>query len=106
MVISGGVNLYPAEIEAVLINAPQITDCAVFGIPDEDLGEVLLAAVELAPGGTMTADEVKNFLIERISITKVPRHIKFYDKMPREESGKLLKRKLRDPFWEKSGRNI
>ena len=106
MVISGGVNIYPAEIESALVQSEKIRDCAVFGIPDDDLGESLAAAVELAPGASMSADEVKEFLMARLAKFKVPRTVTFHAALPREDSGKIFKRRLRDPYWEKVGRRI
>ena len=106
MVISGGVNIYPAEIESALVQAPQVRDCAVFGIPDDDLGEVLIAVIELAPGVVMTVDEVQGFLAPRLAKYKIPKSIEFHAALPREDSGKIFKRRLRDPYWEKAGRQI
>jgi long-chain acyl-CoA synthetase len=106
MVISGGVNIYPAEIEAALITMPGVHDCAVFGIPDEEFGEALCAAVQLAPGAALGAEEIRAFLKEKISDYKVPKHIEFHAELPREESGKIFKRRLRAPHWEKAGRRI
>ena len=106
MVISGGVNIYPAEIEHVLIAMPGVRDCAVFGIPDDEFGEALAAAVE--PDGTVPLDQtaVRAFLSERIARYKVPKLVLFDPALPREESGKIFKRRLRDPFWEQAGRRI
>jgi long-chain acyl-CoA synthetase len=106
MVISGGVNIYPAEIEAALILMPGVRDCAVFGIPDEEFGESLAAAVQPEPGFTLRLEDVRQFLQERIASYKVPRVVAFHDELPREESGKIFKRRLRTPYWEKSGRKI
>jgi long-chain acyl-CoA synthetase len=106
MVISGGVNIYPAEIEATLITMPGVHDCAVFGIPDEEFGEALCAAVQVAPGAALGAEEIRAFLKEKISDYKVPKHIEFHAELPREESGKIFKRRLRAPHWEKAGRRI
>lgn len=106
MVISGGVNIYPAEIEAELIQHEGIKDCAVFGIPDEEFGEALAAIIEPQDGKTLTAEEIAAYLRERIAHFKVPTHIEFRKDLPREDSGKLFKRKLREPFWEKAGRAI
>jgi len=99
MVISGGVNIYPAEIEAVLITMPGVADCALFGVPDAEFGEGLAAAVQPAPGATLTAPQVQAFLRERIAGYKVPRLVSFHAELPREDSGKIFKRKLRDPYW-------
>lgn len=106
MVISGGVNIYPAEIEAVLIQHEAVRDCAVFGIPDEEFGEVLIAVVEPAHGHTPTADALQAFARARLAGYKVPKHIEFRSDLPREDSGKLFKRKLREPYWQQTGRSI
>jgi long-chain acyl-CoA synthetase len=106
MVISGGVNIYPAEIEAALVLMPGVRDCAVFGIPDEEFGEALAAAVQPEVGFTMEGSSVRGFLAERLAGYKVPRVVTFHDELPREESGKIFKRRLRAPYWEKSGRKI
>ena len=106
MVISGGVNIYPAEIEAVLLTMPGIVDCAVFGIPDDDFGESLLAAVQTADGVATSAVAVQTWLRERLANYKVPKTVVFHAELPREETGKIFKRKLRAPYWEKVGRSI
>ena len=106
MVISGGVNIYPAEIEAALAMMPGVRDCAVFGIPDQEFGESLAAAVQPEPGFTLEETSVQGFLAERLAGYKVPRLVTFHDELPREESGKIFKRRLRAPYWEKSGRKI
>ena len=106
MVISGGVNIYPAEIENVLITMPGVADCAVFGIPDPEFGESVAAAVQPQPGTALTAVEVQSWLGERIANYKVPRLVAFHEQLPREDSGKIFKRRLRAPYWEKAGRAI
>ena len=106
MVISGGVNIYPAEIEKELILLSAVKDCAVFGIPDEEFGESLVAYVELECGFELSAETVKQFLNDRIAGFKVPRIIEFHQNLPREDSGKIFKRKLRDPYWKNCGRKI
>lgn len=106
MVISAGVNIYPAEIEMVLMQCPGVQDCAVFGIPDEDFGESLLAAVQALPGAQLEAEAVRAFVRERLAGYKVPARIEFHAELPREESGKIFKRRLRDPFWQATGRRI
>ncbi len=106
LVISGGVNIYPAEIEAVLITHPGVRDCAVFGISDEESGEALAAAVQIEDGAALSAAEVTDFLHARVAGFKVPRPIEFHAQLPREDTGKIFKRKLREPFWEKTGRRI
>ncbi len=99
MVISGGVNIYPAEIEAVLMGMPGVADCAVFGIPDDEFGEALAAAVQLVERAAVDAAEVQAYVRERLADYKVPRQVAFHETLPREETGKIFKRKLREPFW-------
>jgi len=102
MIISGGMNIYPAEIEAALEQHPAIYDVAVFGIPSEDWGEVVHATVVVAPGAALTAAEITAFGKEHLASYKVPRSVDFIDELPRTGSGKILKRQLRAPYW--SGR--
>ncbi len=99
MVISGGVNIYPVEIEHVLQTLPGVADCAVFGIPDDEFGEALAAAVQPSPGASLTAQGIGAWLRERISGYKVPKVITLHEALPREDTGKIFKRKLRDPYW-------
>lgn len=106
MVISGGVNIYPAEIEAVLQAMPGVADCAVFGIPDAEFGEALAAAIQPAPGAPLTADVVRSFLAARLARYKLPSVIAFHAEMPREDTGKIFKRKLREPYWQGVARRI
>ena len=106
MVISGGVNIYPAEIEAALVTMPGVADCAVFGIPDAEFGESLAAAVQPQPGARLQAGAVQAWLRERLAGYKVPRVVEFMDSLPREDSGKIFKRRLKQPWWEGSGRRI
>ena len=106
MVISGGVNIYPAEIEMALLAMPGVQDCAVFGIPDEEFGEKLCAHIEPDAAMPLSADEIAVFLRERLADFKVPQVIKFETALPREDSGKILKRKLREPYWAEAGRKI
>jgi long-chain acyl-CoA synthetase len=106
MVISGGVNIYPAEIESVLVTMPGVKDCAVFGIPDEEFGEALCAYVEAQEGWALGADDVRAYLRPHLAAYKIPKHIEFRPDLPREDSGKIFKRKLRAPYWEGLGRQI
>ena len=99
MVISGGVNIYPAEIEAVLQTLPGVADCAVFGIPDTEFGEALAAAVQPDPGASLTADDVRAFLKTRLADYKLPKLVSFHAQLPREDTGKIFKRQLREPYW-------
>jgi long-chain acyl-CoA synthetase len=106
MVISGGVNIYPAEIEAVLHAMPGVKDCAVFGIPDPEFGERLMAVVEPADGAALAPDDVGVHLRAHLADYKVPRTIEIARNLPREDSGKIFKRRLRDPYWQAAGRRI
>jgi long-chain acyl-CoA synthetase len=106
MIISGGVNIYPAAVEAELHRLDPVADCAVFGIPDDEFGESVHAVVELRPGESITEEEVKQFLRGRIGSYQIPKRIEFRQDLPREDSGKIFKRKLRDPYWAGAGRTI
>jgi len=102
MIISGGVNIYPTEVESQLLTHPKIADAAVFGIPHDDWGEEVKAVVEPAPGvtaGPALAEEILAWCGEHIARYKAPRSIDFVEAMPRDPNGKLYKRKLRDPYW-------
>jgi long-chain acyl-CoA synthetase len=106
MVISGGVNIYPAEIEAALHAVPGVHDCAVFGIPDDEFGEALMAVVEPQAGVTLDVKAIRSQLKTRLADYKVPKHVEILKDLPREDSGKIFKRRLRDPYWERAGRRI
>ena len=109
MIISGGANIYPAEIEAEIIMHPKVADVAVFGIPDPDWGEQVKAVVEPLPGavaGDELAAEILAALDGRLARMKWPKSIDFTDELPRDPSGKLLKRKLREPYWQDQGSAI
>jgi acyl-CoA synthetase (AMP-forming)/AMP-acid ligase II len=99
MIISGGVNIYPAEIEAVLYAHPQILDAAVFGIPDDEWGERVHAIVQAKDGETIDLTELRAFAESRLARYKQPREYEVRDTLPRTDSGKLLKRVLRDEYW-------
>jgi len=107
MIISGGVNIYPAEVESVLSGHPRVVDVAVFGIPDEDWGEQVKAVIELTGAAEEGFDaELLSWARERLAGFKCPRSIDFVDRLPRESNGKLKKRLLRDPYWAGTGRSI
>ncbi|MFJ9467608.1 AMP-binding protein [Streptomyces caniferus] len=106
MVISGGVNIYPAEIEGCLLALDGVRDVAVFGIPHEEFGEVLAAHLQTEPGVLLSAEEVRTHVAERLAGYKVPRAVVFEELLPRDESGKLFKRQLRDPYWAEHDRAI
>src|SRR5213592_767785 len=104
MIISGGVNIYPAEVEAVLHAHPAVADAAVIGVPDDQWGESVKAIVQLRPGASATAEELIAFCDTRIAGYKKPRSVDFVDEIPREPAGKLLKGKLRERYWAGAGR--
>jgi long-chain acyl-CoA synthetase len=99
MIISGGANIYPAEIESVLHRMPGVADCAVFGVPDDEFGEAVHAVVQKQPDADIDESDVKAFLRGQIAGYKMPKRITFLAELPREDSGKIFKRKLREPFW-------
>lgn len=109
MIVSGGVNIYPAEIEGALIAHPAVHDVAVFGIPDDEFGEQVKAAISVEDGyepGDALAAELIAFCREKVAGYKAPRTIDFLDELPRTPTGKLYKRLLRDPYWSQSSRKI
>jgi acyl-CoA synthetase (AMP-forming)/AMP-acid ligase II len=106
MIISGGMNIYPAEIEAALEQHQDIFDVAVFGIPSDDWGEAVHATVVLAPGTSLTEADVTAFAREHLASYKAPRSVTFTDELPRTGSGKILKRQLRAPFWAGRSRQV
>jgi len=99
LILNGGVNVYPAEIEGVLSQHPSIRDVAVFGIPDPEFGQQVKAAVELEDDASLTSDELIAWSRERLASFKCPRSVDFHDALPREAHGKLKKRILRDAYW-------
>jgi long-chain acyl-CoA synthetase len=103
MIISGGVNIYPVEVENVLQEHPAVADVGVFGIPDDEWGEQVKAAVELEAGYLASSSleaEILDFGRARLAHYKVPRSIDFEDDLPRHATGKLYIRRLRDPYWQ------
>jgi fatty-acyl-CoA synthase/long-chain acyl-CoA synthetase len=99
MIISGGMNVYPAEIEAALEHHADVIEVAVFGIPSEEWGETVHAVVVVREGGSLDADTVMAFAREHLASYKVPRSVSFIDELPKTGSGKVLKRELRSPYW-------
>lgn len=99
MIITGGVNVYPREVEDVLIEHPAVQDAAVFGIPDEEFGESVRAAVELTPGRTVAAADLVEFCRGRLAHLKCPKVIDIHPELPRHQTGKLYKELLKRPFW-------
>ena len=109
MIISGGANIYPAEIESVLLTYPKVGDAAVFGIPHDDWGEEVKAVIEPAEGvepNDALAEEILAYCADKLAKFKTPKTIDFTNEMPRDPNGKLYKRKLRDPYWEGVQRSL
>ncbi len=106
MIISGGMNVYPAEIESALEQHAAVADVAVFGIPDEEWGERVHAVVVCHPGQQLTAEGLSDWAREHLAGYKIPRSIDFADEIPRTASGKILKRVLREPFWKGHGSQV
>ena len=105
MVISGGVNIYPAEIEHRLLACPGVADCAVFGVPDVEYGERLHAVVEPLPSAEPTLLQMRAWLLSGLASYKVPQSIELA-KLPRDDNGKIAKRRLRDLHWEGQSRRV
>ncbi len=99
MIISGGMNIYPAEIEAALEQHPAVYEVAVFGIPSEEWGEAVHATVVRRPGASLSAEDLVAYSRDHLAGYKTPRSVSFTDELPRTGSGKILKRVLRAPYW-------
>jgi len=106
MIVSGGENIYPAEVENALMQHPAVADGAVIGVPDEQWGEAVKACVVLKAGVHATQGEIIDFMRQRIAHYKCPRSVDFLDVIPRNPTGKILKRVLREPYWRGRERRI
>jgi len=106
MIISGGVNIYPAEIEAALELHPEVYEAAVFGVPSEEWGESVHAVVVRRPGSSLTEEGLTAHARDHLAGYKVPRTFSWMDELPKTGSGKVLKRELRAPFWEGRDRRV
>ena len=106
MIISGGVNIYPREIENVVIEHPDVVDVAVMGLPDPRWGESVVAVVEGRAGAALDATSLTAWCRERMADYKVPRRIELVAELPRDPNGKLYKRRLRDPYWKDRAKAI
>jgi long-chain acyl-CoA synthetase len=95
MIISGGANIFPLEIESVLIQMHDIVDCAIFGAPDPEFGDRVVAAVQCHPTKSITLEQMHEFLDGKLARFKFPRKLDLHEKLPREDSGKIFKQKLR-----------
>ena len=103
LVISGGVNIYPAEVEQAIAEHPDVLDVAVFGVPDDRMGQTVHAVVELRSGSTCTADELVASLRGTLANYKLPRSVEFVDLLPREPNGKIRKTELREAYLANAG---
>jgi long-chain acyl-CoA synthetase len=106
MIISGAENIYPAEVESAIYGHPAVADVAIIGVPDERWGEAVKAMVVLKPGAEASEADIVRFARERIAAFKVPKSVDFVDVLPRNASGKVLKRTLREPYWAGRDRNV
>ncbi len=106
MIISGAENIYPAEVESAMFGHPAIADVAIIGVPDDKWGEAVKAMVVLKPGAEASEADLIAFTRSRIAAFKVPKSVDFVEALPRNASGKVLKRALRDPFWAGKDRNV
>jgi long-chain acyl-CoA synthetase len=106
VIISGGVNIYPAQVESALLGHPAVADCCVVGVPDDEWGESVHAVVQVSDGVTFDADDVLSFCRTRLAGYQVPRSVEVVDELPRTETGKLARRAVRDPYWVGRSRRI
>ena len=106
MIISGGFNVYPSEVEQVIWGHPAVQDCAVIGVPDEKWGEAVKAVIELNPGQTVTAEEIIALCKEKLGSVMAPKTVDFVASLPRSTVGKVLKKDLREQYWQDSGRKV
>jgi acyl-CoA synthetase (AMP-forming)/AMP-acid ligase II len=106
MIITGGFNVYPSQVEQVLWSHPAVQDCAVIGVPDEKWGEAVKAVVELNPGQTVSADELIALCKERLGSVMAPKSVDFIASLPRSLAGKVLKKDLRQQYWQQVQRKI
>ena len=106
MIVSGGENVYPAEVENVLMTQPGVADAAVIGVPDERWGEAVKAVIVASPGAELSAEDVIAYARTRLGGFKLPKSVDFVAALPRNPSGKLLKRELREPYWAGTDRRI
>jgi acyl-CoA synthetase (AMP-forming)/AMP-acid ligase II len=106
MIVSGGENVYPAEVENAILGCPGVADAAVIGVPDDRWGEAVKAIVVAKPGESPSPADIIAWARERIAGYKAPKSVDFIDALPRNPSGKVLRRELRKPYWEGRDRKV
>jgi acyl-CoA synthetase (AMP-forming)/AMP-acid ligase II len=106
MIISGGFNVFPSEVEQVIWSHPAVLDCAVIGVPDEKWGEAVKAVIELKPGAAVDPEEIIALCKDRLGSVKAPKSVDFVSTLPRSPVGKVLKRDIRANYWTQSDRKI
>jgi acyl-CoA synthetase (AMP-forming)/AMP-acid ligase II len=106
MIVSGGFNVYPKEVEDVLYMHPAVLEAAVFGIPHEKWGETVKAAVSLKKGMTTTEEEIIEFSKKHLAGYKKPTSVDFIEELPKNQNGKILRKNLKEPYWKEKGRKI
>jgi len=106
MIISGGFNVYPSEVEQVLWSHPAVQDCAVIGVPDDKWGEAVKAVVQIRSGHAVTAEGLLEFCRDALGGVKAPKSVEFIEQLPRSAAGKVSKKELREKYWRGLGRRI
>ena len=106
MIISGGENIYSTQVEAAIHQHPGVLEAAVIGVPDDEWGEAVKAVVVMKPGEAATEQEIIDTARAHLASYQKPRSVDFVDSLPKAPTGKILKRDLRDPYWQARGRNV
>jgi acyl-CoA synthetase (AMP-forming)/AMP-acid ligase II len=106
MIISGGENIYSTQVEAAIHKHPAVLEAAVIGVPDDEWGEAVKAVVVLKPGETATEQEIIDAARANLASYQKPKSVDFVDSLPKAPTGKILKRELRDPYWQERDRNV
>ena len=106
MIITGGFNVYPSEVEQVIWAHEAVQDCAVIGVPDDKWGEAVKAVIELKPGKQVGADEIMALCKQALGSVKTPKSVEFWDALPRSPVGKVRKKDIREKFWKAAQRSI
>jgi acyl-CoA synthetase (AMP-forming)/AMP-acid ligase II len=106
LIISGGFNIFPFEVEQILLQHPAVQDCAVIGVPHEKWGEAVKAIVQLIPNASATEDELITLCKGKIGGMKAPKSVDFWEQLPKTDTGKILKREIRKKYWGNRQRNV